>query len=210
MTSASSRSDRRLVVATLNRAKGRELARLLGDLPFELVLLGDVAGASLPEETGTTYAENALIKARAAARETALMALADDSGLEVHALGGAPGVRSARYGGPGLDDAGRIARLLDALREVPDGRRGARFRCVIALVTPTGADNRIVEGTVDGTIVREPRGTNGFGYDPVFFYPPLGRTFAELTPESKSRVDHRGAAVRALRQLLTGGQGSRS
>lgn len=210
MTSASSRSDRRLVVATLNRAKGRELARLLGDLPFELVLLGDVTGASLPEETGTTYAENALIKARAAARETALMALADDSGLEVHALGGAPGVRSARYGGPGLDDAGRVARLLDALREVPDERRAARFRCVIALVTPTGAEDRIVEGMVDGTIVREPRGTNGFGYDPVFFYPPLGRTFAELTAEQKSRVDHRGAAVRALRQLLSGGQGSRS
>lgn len=201
MTSASSRSDRRLVVATLNRAKGRELATLLADLPFDLLLLADVPGATLPEETGATYAENALIKARAAARATGLMALADDSGLEVDALGGAPGVRSARYGGPGLDDAGRTARLLDALRDVPDEQRTARFRCVIALVTPGGSE-RIVEGTAEGVIARAPRGTNGFGYDPVFFYPPLARTFAELSAEEKSRVDHRGAAVRAARPLL--------
>ena len=201
VTSASSRSDRRLVVATLNRGKLRELATLLADLPFELVLLADRAGASLPDETGETYADNALIKARAAAQATGLPALADDSGLEVDALGGAPGVRSARYGGAGLDDAGRTARLLEALRDVPDARRTARFRCVIGLVEPGGAE-RLVEGTAEGVIARAPRGTHGFGYDPVFFYPALGRTFAELTPDEKRRVDHRGAAVRALRALL--------
>ena len=201
MTSASSRSDRRLVVATLNRGKLRELATLLAGVPFELVLLADVAGASLPEETGETYAENALIKARAAVRATGLTSLADDSGLEVDALGGAPGVRSARYGGPGLDDAGRTARLLEALRDVPDERRTARFRCVIALVTLEG-EERVVDGTAEGVIARAPRGANGFGYDPVFFYPPLGRTFAELDADDKNRVDHRGAAVRALRPLL--------
>jgi XTP/dITP diphosphohydrolase len=201
VTSASSTSDRRLVVATLNRAKGRELARLLAALHVEIVVLADLPGARLPEETGATYAENARLKARAAARATGLSAIGDDSGLEVDALGGAPGVHSARYGGPGLDDAGRTARLLAALRDVPDVRRTARFRCVLALVGPDRTE-RVVEGTAEGVITREPRGTGGFGYDPVFFYPPLGRTFAELAADEKSRVDHRGAAVRALRRVL--------
>ncbi len=201
MTSASSVSDRRLLVATLNRAKGRELAELLADPRFDVIALADLPVAALPDETGATYAENALIKARAAWRATGLRTIADDSGLEVDALGGAPGVYSARYGGPGLDDAGRVARLLSELRDVPDDRRTARFRCVIALVAPDGRE-RVVEGTVDGVIARAPRGAGGFGYDPVFVYPPLGRTFAELTREEKSRVDHRGAAVRALARVL--------
>jgi XTP/dITP diphosphohydrolase len=202
VTSASSRSDRRLVVATLNHAKGRELARLLADLPVDVVLFADaLPGARLPEETGATYADNALIKARAAARATGARTLADDSGLEVDALDGAPGVHSARFGGPGLDDAGRTARLLAALRDVPDAPRTARFRCVIALIDPSGVE-QIVEGAVEGLIASSPRGTGGFGYDPVFFYPPLGRTFGELSFEEKTRVDHRGAAVRALRRVL--------
>lgn len=201
MTSASSGSDRRLVVATLNRAKGRELARLLADVPLEIVMLGDMPGASLPEETGTTYAENALIKARAAVHATGLMAVGDDSGLEVDALDGHPGLRSARFGGPGLDDAGRTALLLERLRDVTDERRTARFRCVIAFVELNGRE-RVVEASVEGRIAREPRGHGGFGYDPVFFYPPLGRTFAELAADEKLRVDHRGGAVRALRPLL--------
>jgi XTP/dITP diphosphohydrolase len=201
VTSASSGSDRRLVVATLNRAKGRELVRLLGELPFDVVLFGDFPDAGLPEETGETYAENALIKARAAARATGLAAVGDDSGLEVDALDGRPGLRSARFGGPGLDDAGRTRLLLEQLRSVPDERRTARFRCVIALVEPGGGE-RLAEASVEGRIGQAPRGRGGFGYDPVFVYPPLGRTFAELTAEEKSRVDHRGGAVRALARLL--------
>ena len=201
--SASSRSERPLVVATLNRAKGAELVRLLAGLPFAGTLLADVPGASLPPETGQSYGENALIKARAVARLTGLPALADDSGLEVDALGGAPGIFSARYGGAGLDDGGRIACLLDALAGVPDERRTARFRSVVALVDPGGSDVT-AEGVVEGAITHAPRGTAGFGYDPVFFYPRLGRTFGELTSEETDRVSHRARAVRALWSVLGG------
>jgi len=191
-----------LVVATLNRAKGRELVALLGDVPYEVVLLADVPGATLPEETGSSYRENALIKARVAAAMTGALALADDSGIEVDALDGGPGRHSARWGGPALDDAARNARLLERLRGMPPARRTARFRCVIALVEPGGGE-RVVEGAVEGVIAEGPRGAGGFGYDPVFVYPPLGRTFGELEPAEKRRVDHRGAAVRAARALLT-------
>ena len=202
-TSGSSGSERVLVLATLNRAKARELQALLGAVPFTIRCLADVPDAHLPEETGVSYRDNALLKARAAARLTGLPALADDSGLEVDALGGAPGVRSARYGGPDLDDAGRCARLLEALREVPEARRTARFRCVLALVDPEGVA-RVVEGVVEGRIAQTPRGQGGFGYDPIFYYPPLGRTFAELTEAEKARVSHRGRAARALRPFLSG------
>jgi XTP/dITP diphosphohydrolase len=170
-------------------------------VPYEVALLADRPGATLPEETGTTYRENALLKAHAGARATGALALGDDSGLEVDALDGAPGLHSARFGGPGLDDAGRIALLLARLRGVPPERRTARFRCVIALVDPQGGE-RVVEGVVDGVITEAPRGRGGFGYDPVFFYPPFGRTFGEVPAEDKRRVDHRGAAVRAARSLL--------
>ena len=203
MTSGRSSSKPRLVIATLNRGKGRELLALLGDLPYEVMVLADVPGARLPEETGTTYRENALIKARAAARATGALSLGDDSGIEVDALGGAPGLYSARFGGPGLDDAGRYTLLLERLRGVPAVRRTARFRCVIALVEPGGPE-RVVEGVVEGVVADAPRGTGGFGYDPVFFYPPLARTFGELPIDAKHRVDHRGAAARAARALLVG------
>lgn len=203
MTSGSSASRPRLVLATLNPGKGRELAALLRDVPFELVTLVDIPGATLPDEGKRSYEDNALGKARAAARLTGALALADDSGLEVDALGGAPGTRSARFGGPGLDDAGRCARLLAALRGVPPERRAARFRCVVALVEPGGRE-RVVEGVVEGVIADAPRGHGGFGYDPVFFYPPLGRTFAEIGPAEKARVSHRGRALGAVRALLPG------
>ncbi len=166
-----------------------------------MLALGEVPGARLPEETGDSYAANALLKARAAAALTGALALADDSGLEVDALGGAPGVHSARYGGPELDDAGRCARLLEALRDVPAERRTARFRCVIALACPDGR-HRLVEGMAEGLILAAPRGRGGFGYDPLFYYPPLGRTFAELTEAEKAEVSHRGRAMRAARALL--------
>ena len=203
MASASSSSKPRLVVATLNRAKGRELLALLGNVPYELLLLADVPGATLPEETGKTYAENALIKARAGALATGVIALADDSGIEVDALDGGPGLYSARFGGHGLDDAGRTALLLERMRGVPTERRTARFRCVIAIVEPGGRE-QLVEGVVEGRIAEAPRGVGGFGYDPVFFHPPLDGTFGELPPEVKHRVSHRGVAARAARTLLAG------
>jgi XTP/dITP diphosphohydrolase len=192
---------RRLVVATLNRAKGRELVALLGNVPYEVMLLADVPGATLPEETGKTYAENALIKARAGSLATGAIALGDDSGIEVDALDGGPGLYSARFGGPGLDDAGRTALLVERLRSEPVERRTARFRCVIAIVEPGGRE-QLVEGVVEGRIADAPRGEGGFGYDPVFFYPPLGGTFGEIDAEAKHRVSHRGVAARAAATLL--------
>ena len=201
MPNVPSSSRPRLVVATLNRAKGHELLALLGDVPYELVLLADVPGATLPEETGKTYAENALIKARAGVRATGALALADDSGIEVDALDGGPGLYSARFGGPGLDDAGRTALLLERLRGVPTERRTARFRCVIAIVEPGGRE-QLAEGVVEGRIAEAPRGSGGFGYDPVFFYPPLGGTFGEIEADAKHHVSHRGVAARAAGALL--------
>ena len=201
MPSASSRSRPRLVVATLNPAKGRELVDLLGDVPFDIQLLADVPGARLPAETGATYAENALLKARTAAKLTGALALGDDSGIEVDALDGAPGLYSARFGGAGLDDRGRLELLLERLRGVPAARRTARFRCVIALTGPARAE-QVVEGVAEGVIAEAPRGKGGFGYDPVFFYPPLGRTFGELSDEDKAAVSHRGLALQAVRRLL--------
>ncbi len=191
-----------LILATLNRGKARELGALLGDLPFDVRALVDYPGALAPEENETTYRGNALLKARAASQLTGACALGDDSGLEVDALGGAPGLYSARYGGPGLDDAGRCALLLEALHDVPDDRRTARFRCVIAIVDPAGRE-WVVEGVAEGRITREPRGMSGFGYDPLFYYPPLGKTFAELSDAEKSDVSHRGRAAAGARRVLS-------
>jgi XTP/dITP diphosphohydrolase len=179
----------------------RELAALLAGVPFEIRSLADYPGAAAPEENEATYRGNSLLKARAAARLTGQWSLGDDSGLEVDALGGAPGVHSARYGGPGLDDAGRRARLLEALRDVPGEDRTARFRCVIAIVDPAGRE-WVVEGVAEGMITRAPRGDGGFGYDPLFYYPPLGRTFGELSDEEKSHVSHRALAAAQARRVL--------
>jgi XTP/dITP diphosphohydrolase len=201
--SAPSLSRAVLVLATANPAKGRELVALLGTVPFQVRLFSEFPGARLPEETGRTYAENALGKARAAAGLTGTLALGDDSGLEVDALAGAPGLNTARFGGPGLGDRARRELLLERLRDLEPARRTARFRCVIALVGPTLGE-QVVEGVVEGIIAEAARGSSGFGYDPVFFYPPLGRTFAELSDEEKARVSHRGRALAAARQLLTG------
>jgi XTP/dITP diphosphohydrolase len=198
-----SSSRPRLVIATLNRAKGRELHALLGDLPWEVSLLADTPGATLPEETGTTYADNALIKARAGMRTTGATAVGDDSGIEVDALEGGPGLYSARWGGHGLDDAGRNALMLERLRGVPAERRTARYRCVIAIVDPDGRFS-VVQGTCEGVIAEAPRGTGGFGYDPIFFFPPLGATFGEVAGAVKHQVSHRGIAARAARAILDG------
>ena len=202
MPSVPSSSSPVLVLATLNPHKGRELVALLGAVPFQIKLLSEFPDARLPEETGQTYAENALVKARTAARLTGALALGDDSGLEVDALGGAPGLHTARFGGPGLTDRGRWELLLERLRDVPPARRTARFRCVIALAGPARGE-QVVDGVVEGVIAAAPRGSGGFGYDPVFFYPPLGRTFGEISDEDKQRVSHRGKALAAARRLLS-------
>jgi XTP/dITP diphosphohydrolase len=206
VTSASSVSEHVLVLATGNPGKARELRALLAGIPFELRTLADYPPFEMPAESGGTYEANALIKARAAAAHTGALALGDDSGIEVAALGGLPGVRSARFGGPGLDDRGRVAHLLGRLELVPDDERGARFVCVIALVSPDGTET-LVEGMCEGRITRAPRGAGGFGYDPVFFYPPLGGTFGELSDAQKAIVSHRGRAAAAARAALAAARG---
>lgn len=192
-----------LVVATRNRGKFREIAAILGDWPGSLRSLEEFPGLPEAVEDGPTLAENALKKARWVAAQTGLPALADDSGLEVEALEGAPGVHSARFGGPGLTDAERNGLLLEQLREVPSEQRRARFRCVVALVLPDGREWS-AEGTCEGQITLEPVGTCGFGYDPIFEVAGWGRTMAELPLEVKNTLSHRARALRALRQLLAG------
>jgi len=195
---------RRLLLATRNPGKLREIRALLADLPWEVISLP--ADAPEVEETANTFAGNAELKAHAAAQlpaegDARPFILAEDSGLEVDALGGAPGIYSARYAGPGASDAACVGRLLDALRDVPDEARTARFRCAMALLPPDGR-LRTVEGTLEGRITHAPRGENGFGYDPVFLVPELGLTTAELPPEHKNRISHRGKALAQVVELL--------
>lgn len=189
----------RLVLATANPAKVAEFQTLLDGLGYEIQSLQDYPAIVLPPEGETGYADNARGKARVTARTTGAIALGDDSGLEVEALGGRPGIASARYGGPGLSDAARVRHLLAALAGVAP--RSARFRCVLALVAPWGAE-ATVEGVVDGLVTEAPRGGGGFGYDPIFLVPELGQTFAELGPAEKHRVSHRGRAVARARPIL--------
>ena len=185
----------RVLLATTNKGKILELKRILDGKGIELVGLDDSATTE-EIETGSTFAENALLKARHYHRHSGLPTIADDSGLEVEALGGKPGVASARYGGPGATDAERTARLLAAMKDVTTEDRVARFVCAAAIVWGGGEQVFIEEAK--GVVLKEPRGQNGFGYDPVFFYEPLGKTFAELTPEEKSGVSHRGRAFHRL------------
>jgi XTP/dITP diphosphohydrolase len=191
-----------LLVATRNAKKLAELRRiLLGVVPVELVGLADVAPYDETPETGASFAENALAKAREAVAHTGLPAVADDSGLAVDALAGMPGVLSARWAGPARDDAANLRLVLDQIAEVPHDRRGAAFVCAAALVTPAGQE-RVIEGRVSGTLLREPRGTGGFGYDPIFVPAGETRTTAELSPAEKDAISHRGKAFRALAKHL--------
>jgi len=187
-----------LLIATTNTGKFREFAALLSEPAIVLKSLADCPGAPEVSEDGTTYAANALHKALTVARWSQCTTLADDSGLEVDALGGAPGVRSARYAGATQDSGANIAKLLGELLSVPQSRRTARFRCVITVARPDGA-TLTVEGSCDGYIIDTPRGAGGFGYDPIFLYPPLGKTFAEISAAVKNRVSHRAAACERLR-----------
>lgn len=186
----------RLLFATRNRGKLAELRALVAPHGIEVDSLDDVDAPGEVEEDGETFTANAEKKARAALAATGLPALADDSGLDVDALDGAPGVRSARYAGPGQDDAANNAKLLAALASVPDARRTARFRCALAFVDAAGTLT-VAEGTLEGRIGQAPRGAGGFGYDPLFLLPD-GRTLAELSAAEKNAISHRGQALRKM------------
>jgi XTP/dITP diphosphohydrolase len=187
----------KVLLATRNAGKLAELRRMLADGPFEVLGLADVPEFPEAPETGATFAENALAKARDAASATGLPSVADDSGLTVEALNGMPGVLSARWAGRHGDDVANLELLLGQLADVPDERRGAAFVCAAALVVPHGLET-VVHGEWTGRIVRAPRGTGGFGYDPIFLPDGEERTSAELTPEEKDAASHRGRAMRAL------------
>ena len=190
----------KFVLATFNRDKARELAALLALPGLEIVPLADWEGATAPEEDGATLADNARIKARAAMACTGLPVIADDTGLEVDALAGAPGVNSARFAGPGATYADNVTRLLGELAGVPAERRNARFHTVCVALHPDGRE-WLAEGVLEGVILTQGRGTRGFGYDPVFALPG-GRTLAELEPAEKNAISHRALAIRALARAL--------
>jgi XTP/dITP diphosphohydrolase len=192
----------KLLVATNNPGKVREFEELLGGLSLEITFPQQEGLVLEVVESGQTFEENARIKAEAHARAAGLLTLADDSGLEVDALDGVPGVRSARYAGPGASDTDRYRRLLEALADVPAGQRSARFRCVVALAQPDGT-TYTVGGTCEGEIGFVPRGEHGFGYDPIFVVAGYGgRTMAELPPDLKNQISHRARAVLAARPIL--------
>jgi len=195
------RSHRTLLIATHNPGKLREYRQLLRDLPLEITDLDAEGITEEIPETGKTFAENAIQKATAYARISGLWTWADDSGLEVDALNGEPGVRSARFGGPGASDEDRYRLLLQRMAHVPPGQRSARFRCVIAIATPDGRVE-VAEGRCEGEIALAPRGAHGFGYDPVFYLPEWGKTMADLSPEEKNRISHRARAAQAARAIL--------
>jgi XTP/dITP diphosphohydrolase len=190
----------KLVLATFNRDKGRELQALLDLRDLEVVSLADVPGATAPAETGSTLDENARITARAAMARTGLPAIADDTGLEVDALDGRPGVHAARYAGPQASYADNVRKLLSELAGVPAGQRAARFRAVCVACWPDGIE-LAAHGVLEGRIAAAPRGTGGFGYDPVFELPD-GRTLAELAEAEKNALSHRARAMRRLAQLI--------
>jgi XTP/dITP diphosphohydrolase len=195
-----------LLVATFNPGKAREIARLLSGAGIATAGLRDRGIAEPFDERGETYEENALGKARHYAALAGMIAVADDSGIEVDALGGAPGPVSARYGGPDLDDPGRCRLLLETLDGVPEEERGARYVAAVAVARPDGAA-RAFRGVCAGRIAPGPRGTGGFGYDPVFVHPPSGATFAQIPEEEKNRLSHRGRALARLAEFLGSPEG---
>ena len=191
----------KLLIATNNRGKLREYRLLLGDTSYELTSLDAEGISEKVEETGTTYEENAKQKALTYASVSKLLTLADDSGLEVDALGGLPGPRAARFAGEGASDEDRVRVLLHTLEGVPWEKRGAHFICVIAIASPEGWIE-FTEGSCEGVITFEPKGDLGFGYDPIFFVPQYGRTMAELAPEEKNTISHRAVAARKAAAIL--------
>jgi XTP/dITP diphosphohydrolase len=184
-------------LATFNRDKLREFKRLFEGSDIELTGIADYPGASVPAETGATLLENAELKAKAAVQVSRFASIADDTGLEIDALHGRPGVRTSRYAGPSARDQDNVEAVLEQMKAVPLEKRTARFRTVLVAAFPRGPEI-VAEGVLEGRITLEPRGSNGFGYDPVFELPDLGRTLAELTLEEKNRLSHRGRAVQRL------------
>jgi XTP/dITP diphosphohydrolase len=191
----------RLLLATNNAGKIAEYRQLLADCGWELVTFADLGLTLDEEEVGDTYEQNATMKAVKAARVSGLHALADDSGLDVEALGGAPGPRSARFGGEGASYREKMGLLLERLKGKPPRERGCRFVCVIAVADPEGRV-RLCEGACLGLVAEAPRGEGGFGYDPIFYLPELGKTMAELSAEEKNVISHRGRAAQQARQML--------
>lgn len=191
----------KVLLATQNQGKVRELEELLEGENIEVISLRDIPAWEEVEETGRTFAENAALKARTAAQVSGMISLADDSGLEVDELEGAPGVYSARFAGEPKDDKKNIDKLLELLDKVPDERRTARFRCALVVATPDGQEF-LTEGTVEGKILRQRRGKEGFGYDPVFYVPDFGRTMAELGIAQKNKLSHRAQAFRKAVPIL--------
>ena len=191
-----------IVLASGNPGKVREINQLLAELDMHVVPQGDY-GVADAEETGLTFVENAILKARNAAVHTGLPAIADDSGIEVDALNGAPGIYSARYAGPGASDQANLQKLLEALRDVPEAERTARFQCLMVYMRHAEDPTPLIcQGTWEGRILFEPRGDNGFGYDPVFHVPTHGCSSAELEPGVKNELSHRGQALRRLLDAL--------
>ena len=192
----------KVVLASKNAHKLQEISKITEKFDMELVLESQVGVDIDVEETGSTFEENSFIKAEAVMKATGLPALADDSGIAVDALNGEPGIYSARYGfDPSLDDWGRLELLLKNTEQVPDDSRQAQFVCVITLVTPEG---QVIQarGEAHGELLRQPAGEGGFGYDPIFYYPPLGKSFAELSPEEKNQVSHRAQALKLFYEKL--------
>jgi len=199
----------KLVLATRNPAKLAELSRILADghVPVDLVTLDGFPDLPEVAETGRTFAENALLKARAVAAFTGLPAVADDSGICIDALNGMPGVLSARWSGAHGDDEANLRLVLAQLADVPPGQRGAHFACAAALVLPSGSEH-VTEGVLDGSVIDAPRGTNGFGYDPIFVPESSGLTTAEMAAADKDKISHRGRALRALAPVIAALLGS--
>ena len=192
----------KVVLASKNPHKLVEISKITEKFGFQLILQSELGIDIDVEETGTTFEENSFIKAEAVMKATGLPALADDSGIAVDALNGAPGVYSARYGfDDSLDDWGRLELLLKNTEHVPDGQRQAQFVCVITMVTPEGQTIQ-ARGEIHGELLRAPVGRNGFGYDPIFYYPPMGMSTAEMDPEAKNQVSHRGNALRVFYDKL--------
>ena len=192
----------KVVLASKNKHKLVEISKIMEKFDMELVLQSELGVDIDVEENGTTFEENSLLKAKAVMEATGLPALADDSGIAVDALNGEPGIYSARYGfDESLDDWGRLLLLLKNTEHVPDGQRQAKFVCVISMVTPDGKTIQ-ARGEIHGELLREARGVNGFGYDPIFYYPPMGKSTAEMTPEEKNQVSHRANALKVFYEKL--------
>ena len=192
----------RVVLASKNKHKLVEISKITEKFNMELVLQSELGADIDVEENGTTFEENSLIKAKAVMEATGLPALADDSGIAVDALNGEPGIYSARYGfDDSLDDWGRLQLLLKNTEHVPDGQRQAKFVCVITMITPDGKTIQ-ARGEIHGELLRAPAGENGFGYDPIFYYPPMGKSTAEMTPEEKNQVSHRANALKVFYEKL--------